>query len=157
MGYLMERAAEPKKRSSSNGTTRARSAKPGRNPAPSKQQPWVVAIVDDEPDIVETLALLMKGHGLQPQTYTRGIEFLASVQKQPPHAVVLDLLMPSPNGFEILRQLRERGLGHIPVIVMTGSGKDAVRQAVESGAVSGFVKPFNPIELLDKLKNALES
>ena len=123
----------------------------------ARQRPFAVAIVDDEPDIVETLALLMKGHGLQPVSFTHGIEFLASLQKRPPDAVVLDLLMPSPNGFEILRQLRERGLAHIPVIVMTGSGKDAVRQAVEAGAVSGFVKPFNPIELLDRLTNALGS
>jgi two-component system, LuxR family, response regulator FixJ len=117
----------------------------------------LIAIVDDEPEIAEALAELIPiVAGYRTLAFTSGAEFLLSLEMDRPDAIVLDLWMPPPDGLEILRQLQQRGLGVIPVVVITASSPAAVAGAIEAGAVDGLQKPFKVEKLVEKLRNVIE-
>ncbi len=79
-----------------------------------------VAIVDDDPDTLSITARVLENEGYRAHTFTSGEEFLANLQKQRPDVVILDLLMPHIDGFQILDALRENpDWAKIPVVVMT--------------------------------------
>ena len=143
----------------------------GRSPEtpvrPTRQRPQVprtrrsettprVAVVDDHPDVAETLAVLVNGWlGYEAQSFTSGAEFLASLDQGRPDAVLLDLWMPAPDGNEVMRQLRQRGFGDIPVIVVSAAGDEALDAAVAAGAVAALRKPVERREIESALKRAL--
>ena len=117
-----------------------------------------IAIVDDYPDAAHILAVLVEaGLGYDARAFTSGSEFLATLEATRPDAVVLDLWMPSPNGREILRYLREHGMEDIPVIIMSAAGEGAITDAIAAGAVAGVEKPVEPAVLMAVLKDAVES
>ena len=116
-----------------------------------------IAIVDDYPDAAAMLAVLVKAWlGYDTQAFTSGRDFLASLKATPPDAVLLDLWMPAPNGREILRHLREHGMGGIPVVIMSAAGDAAITEAIAAGAVAGVRKPVEPASLISVLKDLLE-
>jgi CheY-like chemotaxis protein len=65
-----------------------------------------IYVVDDEPDMVELLATVLKGEGYDVETYTDGRAALARVLEEPPDLLLLDLMMPDLDGFELLKLLR---------------------------------------------------
>ena len=108
----------------------------------------LVVIVDDEPDLVETVAMLIPEDRYRVVTYTSGAEFLRSLEREKPDVLVLDLVMPQPDGWEILRRMRQRGLDAVPVIVATGSGPAAMEKSLRKGAVAALMKPYGHEELI---------
>ena len=117
-----------------------------------------IAIVDDYPDAAAMLAALVKAWlGYEAQAFTSGKDFLATLEATPPDAVILDLWMPSPNGRDVLRHLREHGMEDIPVVILSAAGDAAITEAIAAGAVAGVRKPVEPASLVSVLKGILES
>jgi CheY-like chemotaxis protein len=116
-----------------------------------------VLVVDDEGDIrsmVET-ALSVAGHEVT--TATNGREALRTLKRRTFDAIVLDIMMPEMDGYEVLDQLRERGREDIPVIVITAKhDPDGLKREVLAGATDHLAKPFFPSELEAAVERATD-
>jgi FixJ family two-component response regulator len=116
----------------------------------------VVYIVDDDPDMRDSLRWLMKTVGLPAQTFASAAEFLRDFHPDRPGCVLLDVRMPGTSGLDLFEELVARGQG-LPVIFITAYADVpmAVR-AMKSGAVEFVEKPFNRQTLLDKVQRAIK-
>jgi FixJ family two-component response regulator len=114
----------------------------------------LIAVLDDEPQFCKALARLLKTHGLDVVTFTRGDEFLAACESRLPDCLLLDLHMPEPNGFEILEHVAAR---HLPVLVITGNDHSGNVERVRAlGGLDYFLKPVNETQLLTAIRAALQ-
>jgi FixJ family two-component response regulator len=119
------------------------------------EQP-LVYIVDDDPDMRDSLRWLMKTVGIRAQTFASAAEFLRDFTPNGPGCVILDVRMPGTSGLDLFEQLIARGEG-MPVIFITAHADVpmAVR-AMKSGAVEFVEKPFNRQTLLDRVQRAIK-
>jgi two-component system KDP operon response regulator KdpE len=113
-----------------------------------------VLIIDDEPQIVRALRIILTARHFRVATASRGDEGLALATVQPPDLILLDLGLPDQDGVEVCRQLRE--WSELPVIVVSvrDSEQDKVK-ALDSGADDYITKPFGVEELLARIRVAL--
>lgn len=110
-----------------------------------------VLVVDDDPKLLNMLRRTLMYEGFQVTTATDGNAALAEIQTHRPDVIVLDWLMPSLNGIELLRRLR--ALNDKSLVLML-TARDAVENRVEgleSGADDYLVKPFAPVELVARI------
>jgi CheY-like chemotaxis protein len=110
-----------------------------------------VLVVDDDPDIRETLGLVLGQHGYAVTTAADGAEALQQLQAGPRHPclIILDLMMPGMNGFELWERIdTSEDLSAIPIVVLTGAGQ---QMASRASALNLEVLP-KPIELRALLK-----
>jgi FixJ family two-component response regulator len=116
----------------------------------------LVYIVDDDPDMRDSLAWLMKTVGLRTKTFPSAAAFLRDFSPNGPGCVLLDVRMPGTSGLDLFEELVARGAG-MPVIFITAYADVpmAVR-AIKSGAVEFVEKPFNRQTLLDKVQRAIK-
>jgi DNA-binding response OmpR family regulator len=113
-----------------------------------------ILVVEDEPSIGEVVALYLKRAGYQVTAVRDGEAALSSLARQLPDLVVLDLMLPKADGYEITRWLRERG--DTPIIMLTARREEADRIAgLEMGADDYVVKPFSPQELVSRVRAVL--
>ena len=113
-----------------------------------------VLVVDDEPQIRRALRMGLLGHGYQVSTAEDGDEALTIIATQLPDVVVLDLVMPRVDGFEVLRQTRL--WSEVPVIVLSARGQERDKvTALDLGADDYLTKPFGMEELLARLRAVL--
>jgi DNA-binding response OmpR family regulator len=113
-----------------------------------------ILVVDDEPSISEVVSIYLQRAGYQVMVARDGREALAALDRQSPDLVVLDLMLPGVDGFEITRRLRAGG--DTPVIMLTARREEADRIAgLEMGADDYVVKPFSPQELVSRVKAVL--
>lgn len=114
-----------------------------------------VLLVDDDPSVITTLTTFLELSGLQVETASHGEEALAKIPDVKPDLIVLDVLMPQLNGRETLRRLRQRG-DWTPVILLTQISGTAERiMALEEGADDYLNKPFDPQELVVRIRAVL--
>lgn len=118
-----------------------------------------ILIVDDEPDIVETLQFRLEKEGYQVITANDGVEALELAHLEKPDLITLDIVLPKMDGYQVCRALKESGkeeFSKIPVILITAKVQlvDEKIQAV-SGADDFVVKPFDAEDILSKIKNFL--
>ncbi len=120
-----------------------------------KQGPRIL-IVDDDADLVKLLALLLKRINAECAAAKDGRSGLEAIKAQHPDLVVLDLMLPDIDGFEVLRQVRaQRDSDRTPVLILSAkSDPITIRQGLENGADGYVTKPYNMRSLLDKV-NAL--
>ena len=113
-----------------------------------------VAVLDDDPRICELVSRVLKKDGYRPLVMSGRQELLAAVEGQVVHAVILDLGLPGDDGIGIARDLRRRS--EIALLMLTGRGgvEDRVL-GLDAGADDYVVKPFEPDELLARLRSAL--
>lgn len=112
-------------------------------------------LVDDEESIISTLRIFLELTGFEVVTAHNGIEALAAIEQHRPHLIVLDVLMPHMDGRETLRQLRKRE-DWTPVILLTQVAGTAQRiMAIEEGADDYLNKPFDPQELVVRIRAVL--
>ena len=119
-----------------------------------------ILIVDDEPANVLLLERLLERAGYENfVSVTDSAQVLPLCTQRPPDLVLLDLHMPTPDGFEVMRQLDPWiSQGALAVIVLTADTTREVRQAALSGGAKDFlVKPLDAIEVLLRIKNQLET
>jgi FixJ family two-component response regulator len=116
----------------------------------------VVYIVDDDPDMRDSLRWLLTTVGLRTLAFSSAAEFIREYSGHGPACLVLDIRMPGESGLDLLEQLTSSGL-RIPVLFITAYADVpmAVR-AMKSGAVEFLEKPFNGQVLLEKVQRALK-
>ena len=110
-----------------------------------------ILVVDDDQRILNFLSSKLKASGYEVLTAGNGLEGLEQAQAQEPDLIVLDLLMPKMDGFEMLKELRT--FSAVPVIILTAKGADADRiKGLQLGADDYLPKPFNPDELVARIE-----
>jgi two-component system response regulator FixJ len=117
--------------------------------------PETVHVIDDDDAMRESLAFLLDTAGLTAKTYESAVRFLALAGDLEPGCIVTDIRMPEMNGLELVRRLRERGVG-LPVIVITGHGDVPLAvEAMKAGVVDFLEKPFDDERLLAAIRTAV--
>lgn len=107
-----------------------------------------VAIVDDEDSVRRSVGRLLRSAGMEVETFPSGREFLRSLDDWRPDFLVLDLHMPSMNGFEVCEELQRTGV-HVPVAIITGHDKPEYRaRAIAAGVAAYLAKPIDDKELI---------
>ena len=121
--------------------------KPARGP--------LVLLVDDDPQVREVVRINLEMEGYTVKEAANADEGLAALDDEAPDLILLDVMMPQVDGWEMLRRVQERhGVGSIPVVMFSGQ-LDVGDEAVQRGA-QGFVgKPFDPRSLIDSTKQLL--
>lgn len=116
-----------------------------------------VLIVDDEPDLVETLTLMLKNHGFRVTSASNGIEGLEKAKTELPDIIILDLMMPEMDGFEMCKQLKSNEeTSGIPIIILTAKSDTESRfKTFKYKADYYIVKPFHLPNLVSKINELL--
>jgi FixJ family two-component response regulator len=115
----------------------------------------IVFVVDDDVSVRESLELLIRTAGWQPETYASAQEFLSRPRAVVPCCLVLDVTLPGLTGLELQQQLAERT--DMPIIFITGHGDVPMSvQAMKAGAVEFLTKPFKDDVLLNGIRGAIE-
>ena len=100
---------------------------------------------------------MLKKAGFQIETASDGLEAGVKLSEFQPSLLILDLMMPNMNGFEVLKFLRSSQFSSIKVIVLSGAGDDKLDKALSLGANIAMAKPFENDELLAKVQNLIGS
>ena len=117
----------------------------------------IVFIVDDDISVRESLELLIRSAGWNPQTFATASEFLARPRIFAPSCLILDVTLPDLNGLEVQRRLTDRQR-EMPIVFITGHGDIPMSvRAMKAGAVEFLTKPFGSEVLLAAVGSALES
>ena len=121
--------------------------------------PKKILAVDDERHIVRLVEVNLQRAGYEVVTAYDGREALEKVKSENPDLVVLDVMMPYMDGFEVLKNLKsDPATAEIPVIMLTAKAQDAdVFRGWQSGVDCYLTKPFNPMELLTFVKRIFDS
>jgi len=121
--------------------------------------PKKILVVDDERQIVKLVEINLKKHGYNVVCAYDGVEALEKVESEKPDMLVLDVMMPRMNGFDVLKRLQANpDTEHIPIIMLTAKAQDAdIFTGWQAGVSSYLTKPFNPRELLTFVERIFES
>lgn len=117
-----------------------------------------VLVAEDEPNIVESLTFLLERAGFEVSVETDGRQALQAATTSPPDVMVLDVMLPEMDGYEVLRQLRaDRRSGSLPVLMLTAKGQREDRDtALDCGADLFMTKPFANAEIVDAVRRLAE-
>jgi chemosensory pili system protein ChpA (sensor histidine kinase/response regulator) len=126
---------------------------------PARSKKPLVLVVEDDPDLGDTIVSFLKEEGLDAKLARDGDQAMRLVDQLSPSAMILDLMMPRRDGFSVLRELRADGrISNLPVIVVTAIfGLSERLYATELGAADYVTKPFELDELLERVRNVLAS
>jgi DNA-binding response OmpR family regulator len=114
----------------------------------------LILVVDDEPSILDLVGMYLGREGFRVETAADGAQALQRVQAQPPALLVLDLMLPEVDGFEVCR--RVRAASTLPILMLTARDDDVDKiVGLELGADDYLTKPFNPRELVARVKAIL--
>jgi two-component system, OmpR family, alkaline phosphatase synthesis response regulator PhoP len=117
-----------------------------------------VLIADDEPNIVISLEFLMKQRGYETRVARDGDEALAEVESFRPDLVLLDVMLPRRNGFEVCQKLRADGWTDLRIVMLTAKGRDIeIEKGLALGADAYVTKPFSTGELVERVAALLEA
>ncbi|MFW5868220.1 MAG: response regulator transcription factor [Armatimonadota bacterium] len=118
-----------------------------------------ILVVDDERHIVRLVEVNLSRAGYDVETAYDGVEALEKVKDTDPDMIVLDVMMPRMDGFEVLKRLQaDSDTQDIPVIMLTAKAQDAdIFRGWSSGVSSYLTKPFNPRELLTFVERIFQS
>lgn len=112
-------------------------------------------IIDDDVRLTEMLAEYLTPEGIELTTVASGIQGLRNAQRENYDLIILDVMLPGLSGFDVLKQLREAG-SNAPVLMLTARGDDVDRiVGLDLGADDYLPKPFNPRELLARIRAIL--
>ena len=121
---------------------------------PAPKSP-IVFVVDDDISVRESLELLIKFAGWQPETFASAEDFLARPRTLTPSCLVLDVSLPDLNGLELQKLIAGDRID-MPIIFITGHGDVPMTvQAMKAGAVEFLMKPFDDEVLLSAIRNAI--
>jgi FixJ family two-component response regulator len=116
----------------------------------------IVFVVDDDVSVRESLELLIKSEGWQPETFSSAHDFLTRSRTPAPSCLLLDISMPGLNGLELQKRVAAEH-PDVPIIFITGHGDvPKTVQAMKAGAVEFLTKPFKDDVLLGAVRQALE-
>lgn len=113
-----------------------------------------ILAVDDEQNILELVKLYLTREGYQVETVSRGNEALPKLSQINPDLVILDLMLPDTDGFAVCQQIRKKS--QVPILMLTARREDVDKIiGLEMGADDYLTKPFNPRELIARIKAVL--
>ena len=127
--------------------------------------PQKILVVDDDPDILDALTMILESQGYQVVTAHDGIEGLANLKAERPDLMVLDLLMPKMDGWAVCKELQDPRWSKyksIPILILTSVREEASRRRyeLETGLeldVDDYVeKPFSPDILLERVSKLIK-
>ena len=110
----------------------------------------LVLVADDDPDILLLITLTLERDGYEVVSAKDGLSALEAAVERVPHLVLLDLMMPGLDGYQVTRRLRaEPATQHIPIVIVTAAAEESqASRAIEAGADAYMKKPFSPRDLL---------
>jgi DNA-binding response OmpR family regulator len=113
-----------------------------------------ILVVDDEANIVDLVSLYLERDGFQVESASDGVSAFEKIQANEPSLVVLDIMLPEMDGFEVCRKTRV--ISEVPIIMLTARDEDFDKiVGLELGADDYLTKPFNPRELVARVKAIL--
>jgi len=117
-----------------------------------------ILVVDDEPDAVDLIEFNLKNAGFQVKSAGNGVEALSKARAISPSLIVLDVMLPELDGFEVCKLLRrDPNTAAIPIIMLTAKAAEIDRVlGLELGADDYLTKPFSPRELVLRVKKLLD-
>jgi CheY-like chemotaxis protein len=118
-----------------------------------------ILCIDDEPGVFELVSLILKSQNIKVEGVNSGKEGLELMRQDPPDAVLLDVMMPEMDGWEVYKQMRsDDKLKHIPVIIVTArnSSFEEIIARERAGVSDYLTKPFLPNDLRKSLARVLE-
>jgi two-component system, OmpR family, response regulator MprA len=114
-----------------------------------------ILVVDDDPDLLLLLRVTLAAEDFQSLLARNGEDAIREIQTESPHLVLLDIMMPVMDGWQVLRWMTDKGI-QIPVIVVSAKASETdVAKALELGAIDYVTKPFDPDQLLQSILAAL--
>jgi two-component system, OmpR family, KDP operon response regulator KdpE len=125
----------------------------GVEPGEAGPRPRIL-VVDDEPQIVRALKVVLREAGFDASAAETAAEALDAASVRPPEAAIVDLVLPDGDGIELTRRLRE--WSEMPILVLSAVGEESQKvRALEAGADDYVTKPFGTRELIARLNAAL--
>ncbi len=110
-----------------------------------------VLLIDDDPDLSIMLRTLLRGQDIQIQAVFSGEEGIEECQKSPPDVIILDLLMPGMDGWEVCQRIRE--FSDVPILILSALGSPgSVARALDAGADDYLIKPVHASLLASRLR-----
>ena len=110
-----------------------------------------VLLIDDDPDVAITLQTLLRGQDFEIQAVFSGTEGLAICKETEPEVIVLDLLMPEMDGWEVCQRIRE--FSEVPILILSALGAPgSVARALDSGADDFLIKPVHASLLSSRIR-----
>ncbi|HYU72009.1 MAG TPA: response regulator [Ktedonobacteraceae bacterium] len=118
-----------------------------------------IFVVDDDREIREIVTFVLKRNGFEVAAACNGHQFQHLLIQHIPDLIILDVMMPGEDGYQIFNTLRsDPQTRHIPVVIMTAHAEDIYeRISVDLGAAEHMTKPFHPFELVEKVKVLLQA
>ncbi len=121
-----------------------------------QHQSQFVFLVDDDPDMQESIRSLLKSVGLPLESYTTAQDFLDKYDRSKEGCMILDVRMPGMSGLDLQQRMKEKGID-LPIIVVSGHADVPMTvRAIKTGAIDLIEKPFNDQVLLDRIHEGLE-
>lgn len=122
--------------------------------------PKRIIVVDDDKEVQEIVTFVLKRNGFEVSAVSNGQQLqhlLNTDHSQLPDLIILDVMMPGRNGYQICSDLRNNPKTlHIPIMIITAHAEDIYeRISVDVGAAQHITKPFHPLELAEKVKALL--
>ncbi len=126
--------------------------------SPESSIPRVV-VIDDDHEILKLIVMLLRRIGAEAATFADGQSALAHLNAQTPDLIVLDLMLPDMDGFEILSQVRAQSqFNRVPVLILSAKADaNSIRQGLDLGADGYITKPYIANTLIDKVRLMLHS
>ena len=119
-----------------------------------------ILCVEDEPEMIDLMRLILGRRGFEVKGATGGIEGLNMIRQEPPDLILLDLMMPDMDGWEVYQQMKaDITLLHIPVIIITAKAQSIDKiLGLHIAKVNDYLtKPFSPTELLNSIESVLSA
>lgn len=116
--------------------------------------PKTVLTIDDDTAITELLAMLLRTHGYEVKTANDGEEGVKAIKKLNPHVVILDLMMPGMDGWQVCKSVRE--FSNVPIVILSALDDPAmIASALDAGADDYLVKPVSSSILVAHLNRLI--
>lgn len=112
-----------------------------------------VAVIDDDPEMVKAVKMMLKLEGVEVLEADSGVTGYLLIKRELPDAVLLDVMMPDIDGYEVCRKLKlNHSTKDIPIIFVTAkTGQEHIDRGLSLGAQGYITKPFGPGDLIDKI------
>lgn len=117
-----------------------------------------ILVVDDEQDLVETIRLKLSSEGYKVESANTGVEALEKAKQTKPDLILLDIMMPELNGYQVCKKIKEDdSLKNIPVVMLTAKAQESDKfWGLETGADDYITKPFEFSNLLKTISKHLK-